>query len=196
MCDKLGLINLAEKSIYEPDELTKATAESMQNRIRSANIGMLWRNSLVVWATIAVVFAMPARAQQSGQLALAQQATVPATGDNPSAVQPVDISTDPVPETMFPHFHDTRFWLSGQANFIFQAHPGFHALYSGQNSLSPHYEKATSRVLTLYTGARINDSTEFSVDAEEAGGTALSTGLGLLGNPYLKIVRNPLRGKA
>jgi hypothetical protein len=97
---------------------------------------------------------------------------------------------------MFPHFHDTRFWLSGQANFIFQTHPGFHALYSGINSLSPHYEKALSRVLTLYTGARVNDSTEVIVDVEEAGGTALSTGLGLAGNPDLDIVRNPLLGKA
>jgi hypothetical protein len=24
------------------------------------------------------------------------------------------------PESMLPHFHDTRFWLSGQANFIFR----------------------------------------------------------------------------
>ena len=139
---------------------------------------------------------MPARAQESGHLTLAQQATVPATGDNPSAVQSVDISADPAPETMFPHFHDTRFWLSGQANFIFQAHPGFHALYSGQNSLSPHYEKATSRVLTLYTGVRLNNSTELLVDIEETGGAALSTGLGVAGAPDLDIVRNPLLSKA
>ena len=59
------------------------------------------------------------------------------------------------PESMFPHLQDTRFWLSGQANFIFQAHPNFHAPYSGKNSLSPDYEKATSRVLTLYTGVRL-----------------------------------------
>src|SRR5258708_2071146 len=65
------------------------------------------------------------------------------------------------PEAMLPHFKDTRFWLSGQMNFIFQAHPNFHAAYSGPNSLSPHYEKATSRVMTLYTGVRLNDSTEF-----------------------------------
>ena len=74
--------------------------------------------------------------------------------------------------------------------------PGFHALYSGINSLSPHDEKALSRVLTLYTGARVNDATEVIVDVEEAGGTALSTGLGLAGNPDLDIVRNPLLGKA
>jgi hypothetical protein len=27
---------------------------------------------------------------------------------------------------MLPQFRDTRFLLSGQTNFIFQAHPGFH----------------------------------------------------------------------
>jgi high affinity Mn2+ porin len=102
---------------------------------------------------------------------------------------------DPIP-TMFPHLENDRVWLSGQANFIFQTHPPFHALYSGKNSLDSHYEKATSRVLTLYTGARFNDSTELLVDIEEAGGAALSTGLGLAGNTDLDIVRNPSLSKA
>jgi len=106
-----------------------------------------------------------------------------------------EIADDPAP-AMFPHFETGRFWLTGQANFIFQTHPPFHAAYSGQNSLSPDYEKATSRVLTLYTGLRLNDSTEFLVDMEEAGGAALSTGLGLAGNTDLDIVRNPSLSKA
>jgi len=97
---------------------------------------------------------------------------------------------------MFPHFKDTRFWLSGQANFIFQTHPDFPALYSGSHSLSPHYEKATSRLMTLYTGFRLNSSTEFIVDIEEAGGAALSQGFGLAGNTDLDIVRNPSLSKA
>ena len=100
------------------------------------------------------------------------------------------------PETMVPHLHNTRFWLSGQANFIFQTHPPFPALYSGPHSLDPNYEKATSRVLTLYTGVRLNDSTELLVDIEEAGGAALSTGFGLAGNTDLDIVRNPQLSKA
>jgi hypothetical protein len=100
------------------------------------------------------------------------------------------------PESMFPPLRNDRFWLSGQANFIFQTHPDFHAPYSGKNSLSPRYEKATSRVLTLYTGMRLNDSTEVLVDIEEAGGAALSTGLGLAGAPNLDIVRNPQLSKA
>lgn len=116
----------------------------------------------------------------------------------PAAPSPGDDSSPPADNmpAMFPHFGDTRFWLTGQSNFIFQTHPPFHADYSGKNSLSPNYEKATSRVLTLYTGVRLNDSTEVLVDIEEAGGAALSTGLGLAGNTNLDIVRNPLISKA
>jgi high affinity Mn2+ porin len=117
------------------------------------------------------------------------QTAPPAQADDPSTPAAND------PESMLPHFKDTRFWLSGQMNFIFQTHPDFHAAYSGPNSLSPHYEKATSRVLTLYTGVRLNNSTEILVDIEEAGGAALSTGLGLAGNTDLDIVRNPLLSK-
>jgi high affinity Mn2+ porin len=102
---------------------------------------------------------------------------------------------DPIP-VMFPHPETDRVWLSGQANFIAQWHPPFHSLYQGPNSLRPNYEKAISRVLTLYTGVRLNSSTEILVDVEEAGGSALSTGLGLAGNTDLDIVRNPLLSKA
>ena len=50
--------------------------------------------------------------------------------------------------------------------------------------------------MTLYTGVRLNNSTELLVDIEEAGGAALSTGLGLAGNTNLDIVRNPSLSKA
>ena len=118
-------------------------------------------------------------------------AATPDADDPPSP--PSDAAADP--EAMLPHFKNSRFWLSGQANFIFQTHPDFHADYSGKNSLSPDYDKATSRVMTLYTGVRLNNSTELLVDIEEAGGAALSTGLGLAGNTDLDIVRNPLLSK-
>jgi len=135
--------------------------------------------------------------------ALAQQPDAPSTaksdiakqGDT-TAASVVDPLPDDATEAMFPHFKDTRFWLSGQANFIFQTHPPFHAPYSGPNSLGSHYDKATSRVMTLYTGVRLNNSTELLVDIEEAGGAALSTGLGLAGNTDLDIVRNPSLSKA
>ena len=141
----------------------------------------------------------PARAQSSLSAqdaggATENTQTPPAV--SASAADPQDpIADDSVP-AMFPHFRDTRFWLTGQANFIFQTHPPFHAPYSGRNSLNPNYEKATSRVLTLYSGVRLNNSTELLIDIEEAGGAALSTGLGLAGAPDLDIVRNPLLSKA
>jgi len=111
-----------------------------------------------------------------------------------NAETPTEPPDDPLP-TMFPHLETDRVWLSGQANFIFQTHPPFHAAYSGRNSLDPNYEKATSRVLTLYTGVQLNGSTEFLLDIEEAGGAALSTGLGVAGNTDLDIVRNPSLSK-
>ncbi len=85
-----------------------------------------------------------------------------------------------IPNRCCQHFKDTRFWLSGQANFIFQTHPDFHADYSGKNSLSPDYEKATSRVMTLYSGVRLNNSTEVLVDIEEAGGGTVVANRGLI----------------
>lgn len=102
---------------------------------------------------------------------------------------------NPLP-TIFPRLENDQVWISGQANFIFQTHPPFHAAYTGENSLDPNYEKATSRVLTLYTGLRLNDSTEVLLDIEEAGGSALTTGLGMAGDTNLDIVRNPSLSKA
>src|SRR5689334_21064517 len=71
---------------------------------------------------------------------------------------------------VFEHPDDSRIWLSGQINVIHQQHPAFSADYTGANSLKPGREKATSRVLTLYTGLRLTNSTEVLFDAESAGG--------------------------
>jgi high affinity Mn2+ porin len=150
---------------------------------------LTFRFGSVICAIFGVFSIAPAalRAQDAPQA----QAPIPPAQADDQASPPTSVD----PQAMLPHFKDTRFWLSGQMNFIFQMHPDFHAAYSGQNSLSPHYEKATSRVLTLETGVRLNNSTEILVDIEEAGGAALSTGLGLAGNTDLDIVRNPLLSK-
>jgi len=100
---------------------------------------------------------------------------------------------DPV-ETMVPHFSNTRFWLSGQMNFIFQTHPPFPAAYSGPHSLDPNYEKATSRVMTLYSGVRLNNSIELLVDVEDAAGAGMSNSLGLAGYTNIDVVRIPGEG--
>jgi hypothetical protein len=144
------------------------------------------------WLMIALTVSLPVFAQQPDAPVTAKVETESQAAAGDTADPPPDDSV----ETMFPHFKDTRFWLSGQMNFIFQTHPPFPALYSGPHSLSPNYQKATSRVLTLYTGVRLNNSTEILADVEEAGGSALSQGFGLAGNTDLDIVRNPLLSKA
>jgi high affinity Mn2+ porin len=157
------------------------------------------RLQLTLCFAMALAGSFSAVAQQVPDQSASQQSSVAQTVSTAPAESGVDALADPPDdgvETMFPHFKDTRFWLSGQMNFIFQTHPPFPALYSGLHSLSPHYQKATSRVLTLYTGVRIDNSTEILADVEEAGGSALSQGFGLAGNTDLDIVRNPSLSKA
>ncbi len=115
----------------------------------------------------------------------AQQSSPPA----PPAGQEQD-----EPTTMFRH-PDTWWWVSAQGNFIFQAHPSFPAKYSGPNSLQARDETAISRVVTLYTGARLSHTTEFIFDLEESGGHGLSEALGLAGFTNLDVVRNPTLSK-
>ena len=149
--------------------------------------------ALALKLVVTIALAIPALAQQPEPTVSPQLSQgAPHVDANLVPDPPSDEST----ETMFPHFKNTRYWLSGQANFVFQTHPDFPALYSGAHSLSPYYEKATSRVMTLYTGMRFNNSTEVLVDIEEAGGAALTYGFGLAGNTDLDIVRNPSLSKA
>jgi hypothetical protein len=160
------------------------------NRRAASRAGLALVFALVRIVSVPAQQANPPQAQETANRS-AETATVATPLPDPGS-DPADDST----QSMFPHFKDTRFWLSGQSNFIFQTHPEFHALYSGVHSLGPHYDKATSRVLTLYTGARLSNSTEVLVDIEEAGGAALSAGFGLAGDTNLDIVRNPSLSKA
>src|SRR6202171_6122721 len=161
----------------------------MMKRPSKSICGIAGKLLAALWLMIATTCVVPVYAQQPD---------TPPPNDKPDAkADDTASSSGPAaPAAMFPHIKSTRFWLSGQVNFIFQTHPDFHADYSGPNSLSPRYEKATSRVMTLYTGVRLNNSTELLGDIEEAGGQALSTGLGLAGNTDLDIVRNPSLSKA
>jgi high affinity Mn2+ porin len=149
------------------------------------------RRTRFAFALILTLAAVSVFAQQSDSAP-----STPPPQENPASASALaDPPPDDATETMFPHFKSSRFWFSGQANFIFQTHPDFPALYSGPHSLKDTYEKATSRVLTLYAGMRFNNSTEFVGAVEEAGGSALSLGFGLAGNTDLDIVRNPLLSK-
>jgi len=100
---------------------------------------------------------------------------------------------DSQPLTVFPH-SDSPFWLSGQVNVIFQAHPSFRALYSGPNSLLSSSESATSIVTTLFTGVSVGRRTDVLLDLESAGGRGISDALGLAGFTNLDVVRNPTLG--
>jgi high affinity Mn2+ porin len=77
------------------------------------------------------------------------------------------------------HLIAGRFWISGQANFIVQAHTPFHSPYSGPNSFHGYGENALSRTITLYTGIRLRRFTEFIASVDEAGGRGLSDGSGI-----------------
>jgi len=97
---------------------------------------------------------------------------------------------------MFPHAEWDRLWISGQANFISQWHPAFTSPYQGRNSLSPEAQDATSRVLTLFTGLRLNGNSELLCDVQETGGHGVGEALGLAGFTNLDVVRNPSLSKA
>jgi hypothetical protein len=99
------------------------------------------------------------------------------------------------PVTIFPHSDSSRFWVSGQVNFIYQAHPEFPAKYSGPNSLSTAGQSVASRVLTLYTGLQVSKHDELLFDLEEAGGHGIGEALGLAGFTNLDVVRNPALGQ-
>src|SRR5262249_23146666 len=98
---------------------------------------------------------------------------------------------DSTPQTMFPHFVEGRIWISGQANIIYQTNPPFYAKYSGPHSFESDYRKSTGRVLTLYTGFQLNNSSEVLFDVEETGGLGISSALGIAGFPNLDAVRDP-----
>ena len=101
---------------------------------------------------------------------------------------------DATPTTVSPHSETARWWVSGQINVVFQAHPDFRALYSGPNSLLARAEHATSRVLTLYTGYQLSEHTEAIFDLESAGGRGISNALGMAGFTNVDVVRNPALG--
>jgi high affinity Mn2+ porin len=176
----------------------------------AAPVGFLLAIILFVWLMSLSAFAQAGSGRVSGAADSATGAKLAfASGDvdtptpsvDPFATHELSASTAfkeaPVsaeaasPDAVFPHFSNERIWISGQTNFIFQTHPEFNAKYTGANSLVPNYEKATSRVMTLYTGVQLNHSTEVLVHIEEAGGAGLSTALGLAGFSNLDVVRNP-----
>jgi len=117
-----------------------------------------------------------------------------------SAAQQPDITVTQRPEeqpptenapTIFPHLAEGRYWISGQANAIFQSNAPFTARYSGPNSFKSRYDKTTGRVISLYGGFQIDRSDEVLASGEEAEGLGLSSTVGIAGFPDLDAVRDP-----
>ena len=100
--------------------------------------------------------------------------------------------------TISPHHGNDRFWLSGQANIIFQGDLPFHSTYEGANSFRNAAQYKTSLLGTLYTALRptrsIRYNTDLILDLESSGGRGLSQALGLAGFTNLDVVRNPTLG--
>jgi high affinity Mn2+ porin len=116
------------------------------------------------------------------------------------STEPPQPTADESTVTMFPHPGNQQWWLSGQANFIFQGRIPFHSLYEGTNSFRNSAEYKTSMVGTLYTAWRpthsIRYNTDLIFDMEAAEGRGLSEALGLAGFTNLDVVRNPNLGEA
>lgn len=68
-----------------------------------------------------------------------------------------------------------------QLTSIMQAHPAFHALYSGRNSLQDTGEYALSLTSTLFLGRKLWKGAAVYFDPEIAGGSGISYALGLAG---------------
>ncbi|MGA8043302.1 MAG: carbohydrate porin [Terracidiphilus sp.] len=120
--------------------------------------------------------------------------------DKPSDAGSVNPASQDRVVTMAPHSEDALYWISGQANIIFQGRLPFHAPYEGTNSFRNSAEYKTSMVGTLFTALRRSHSvrynTDFIFDMEDAAGRGLSEALGLAGFTNLDVVRNPYLGEA
>jgi hypothetical protein len=113
----------------------------------------------------------------------------------PNAPKPQQDTQDAPIVAMVPHHGNNRWWLSGQANMIFQGNLPFHSPYEGTNSFHDGAEYKTSLLGTLYAAIRptrsIKYNTDFILDLESSGGRGLSQALGLAGFTNLDVVRNP-----
>ena len=140
--------------------------------------------------------------QQFAQSGPAQSLlTLPQNGYGPNATDMSPEAREPQAApivAMAPHPENSHYWLSGQANIIFQGDLPFHSPYEGKNSFIGRGEYKTSLVGTIYTALRPTHSIRYNndliLDIESAGGRGLSEAFGLAGFTNLDVVRNPNLG--
>lgn len=75
--------------------------------------------------------------------------------------------------------HSEQFSIHAQTTVITQYKPSFHAKYSGDNSLITKEETQTSITSTLYAGARLWKGASIFINPEIAGGSGLTSALGV-----------------
>ena len=78
---------------------------------------------------------------------------------------------------------DTGWSYHFQFTGILQGHPPIHAPYSGKNSLQSDYEQAYSVTSTLYLGRKLWKGAAIYFNPEMAGGSGVSSTLGIAGFP-------------
>jgi len=150
------------------------------------------------------LFAAPA--DRGPNAATAQHAPLPvlsqAAATQPVATQQIMLPSAPsiaAPQlTFFPHPDNTRIWISGQEDTIYQMHFNFHSPYQGANSFTAPFQYKASEVATLMLGYQLRATpryeTDLLYDEENAGGRGLSQAFGLAGFTNLDVVRNPNLG--
>jgi hypothetical protein len=171
---------------------------SLPFRTRRARLSLLFVLLLTLAATSARAQFQPVAPPAAALVSLPLAAHDDAKADAAASLE--DRAATEVPATtMAPHPSNRRWWLSGQANIIYQGRLPFHSLYEGTNSFRSSAEYKTSMVGTLYTAFRpsrsIRYNTDLIFDLEAAEGRGLSQALGLAGFTNLDVVRNPNLGK-
>jgi high affinity Mn2+ porin len=135
----------------------------------------------VIFCALAVCFVLASTARP-------QQAATQ-SGAPTSATSTPDDSSSSDAVTLLPHSETDGYWISAQANVVFQWHPSFPVKYTGANSMTPEAQSATTHVVTLYTGFEVTPTTELFADFEYATGGGIGRAFGLAGYTNLDSVR-------
>jgi high affinity Mn2+ porin len=96
---------------------------------------------------------------------------------------PSEDKTAPAVEVNPPPGTEELYSFHYQFTAATQAHPSFHAAYSGKNSLDPGAESATAFVTTVYADFRLWHGAELLFNPEMSGGRGLSSTLGVAAFP-------------
>ena len=107
-----------------------------------------------------------------------------------------DQSDDQQSGRLLPPSHRRSLWISGQANFIFQAHNPFHSPYSGTNSFQSRVETdcALACAHPLH-GNQTHPLDRIHLRCGRDRGKGLSEALGIAAFTNLDVVRNPSLGQ-